>query len=56
MEDFFSLNPSLTKLVLQWQTVQAKPGNSKSTDVNPTLVRSHRGSNGPLIDQGRKPL
>ena len=29
MEDFFSFNPSLTKLVLFWQTAQAKTGNLK---------------------------
>ena len=44
MEDFFSFNPSMTKLVLQWQTAQAKTGNLNSTDVNPTLVRSQRGA------------
>ena len=26
-EDFFSFSPSLTKLVMQWQTAQAKTGN-----------------------------
>ena len=26
---FFSLNPSLTKLLLQWQTAQAKTANLK---------------------------
>ena len=29
MEDFFSFYPSLTKLVLLWQTAQAKTGNLK---------------------------
>ena len=46
----------MTKLVLQWQTAQAKTGNLKSTDVNPTLVRSQRGPKGLLIEQGRSPL
>ena len=45
---FLSFNPSLIKLVLQWQTAQAKTGNLKSTDVNPTLVWSQRGPKGPL--------
>ena len=53
---FFSFNLSFTKLVLQWQTAQAKTGNLKSTDVNPTLVRSERGPEGPLTDQGCRPL
>ena len=29
MEDFSSFNTSLTKLVLQWQTAEAKTGNFK---------------------------
>ena len=56
MEVFFNFNLSFTKLVLQWQTAQAKTGNLKRTDVNPTLVRSQRGPEGPLIDQGCRPL
>ena len=56
MEDFFSFNPSMTKLVLQWKTAQAKTGNLKSTDVNPTQLRSQRGPKGLLIEQGHSPL
>ena len=34
MEDFFSFNPSLTKLLLQWQTAQAPgPGNKEISVV-----------------------